>query len=149
MNEARTFLAKMRSNTKSALNTSLVPQLQVGTVISISPIRIQVDQNVVIDVEEMGVRLDFAKPLETRTTEENAGAPWNLYHKHSIQGQTEIAGDPPHSHEINFDSKYAMETFRGWEGLRLNDEVIMLSIDSGRRFIILSTIAGAGNIEHA
>lgn len=148
MNEARKLLSNIGKNTVDALNTSLIPQLHVGTVISIDPMRIQIDQNVVIDVDEMGIRLDFALPLVTETTEENEGKPWNLYHRHSIEGQTEVAGDPPHTHEINFQSQYAMRVFRGWEGLRINDEVIMLSVDSGRRFIILSTIAGAANIEH-
>lgn len=147
MNNARSFLSNLKKNSRDAFSTSLAAQLRVGTVISVDPLRIQIDQNSIIDVDKMGIRLDVAKPLVTKTTEENAGLPWNLYHKHTVTGETEVAGDPPHTHQINFDSQYAMENFRGWEGLRLNDEVVMISIDEGRRFIILATLDGLGNAD--
>lgn len=90
-----------------------------GTVKSVSPLQINVEQRLTLGAEML--------VLTSNVTDHEATL--------DVSGQTDSAGDPVHAHQI-----FGRKTITVRNGLKVGEKVILLRMQGGQRFLILDRV---------
>lgn len=129
-----------------SMSSSDMTNACIGTVTSIDPIEIEIDAKTKLG-EEFLFFLPFVKQWDITSTDEDSGGIFNFHHTHVVEGETEIAGDPPHTHQFSVVSQPALLNITMWRGLRQGDGVLMMRCSMGSKYLILTRLDGFSNLE--
>lgn len=129
---------------ENAMSSSLMTDFAIGTVEQVDPPNVRLDAKTIL-TEDMLFLFPFVKAWDIEATDEDSGQPFNFKHTHVIQGETEAAGEGPHTHRINIVSEPALLNIQVWRNLRVGDGVLMLRCQGGSRFLLLTRLDGFTN----
>lgn len=118
-----------------------VVDIIVGTVTSVSPLKVKIDKR---EISETFLIVGALCKETAITAPEAFTIP---EHTHSVPAHgTQSGGDPSHSHSVN-----ALTTGQGkstptkiilWRGLKVGDSVLMLKVAKGQKYFILQRLEG-------
>lgn len=158
MYDSNDLLKIIKQAAINAVNASKPVNIVFGTVISTSPLQIQIEQkltlgkeqlvvakhltnypvtmNVYMDTDNKTVSFDFShshnvKNLETTEVEN---------HKHKVSGSTDektLSGSKSHKHNISGDFNVIIKN-----GLMVGEKVILVRMQEGQKYIVLDRIGG-------
>lgn len=137
-----------------AFNQSNPTAIMFGTVVSASPLKIQIDQKMTLDASFLiltnAVRDHTVEMIVDETTG-TALAAVNLDHTHTVSGSTGTGGADSHIHGMGSGSistagnqslshthtVTGTKTFTVKNGLHLGEAVLLLRVQGGQKFVVL------------
>ena len=127
-----------------------------GTVISISPLRINVEQKMTLESAQLILTRNVTEHTIEMTVNhvtENSLESLNLAHTHDFNGITDSGGTDSHTHDFNgttdsggekdltHSHSYAgRKTFIVHNGLVVGDEVLLIRMQGGQKFVVWDRI---------
>lgn len=156
MFNADDLLKLIKKTSMDAMNASKPANMVFGKVISISPLKIQVDQKLILtsaqlvlsrQVTDYSVKVSFDWVTETvgdhqhnysDTTKNSSGGSGDssfASHSHTYSGTTEANGS--HNHKISSSTDKSMTVHNS---LTVGEEVIMMQVSGGQKYIVIDRI---------
>lgn len=143
---------KIKKAALGAMESSKPVNVYFGEVISTSPLKINVEQKMVLSEAQLiltrNVTNFVTMVMMNWDTEESLEA----QHKHTLIGNTEDSGDPEHNHVLNRDTNAVnlnhSHILAGGKqviiqnALDIGEQVIMIRQQEGQKFIVVDRIGG-------
>lgn len=143
---------KIKKAALGAMESSKPVNVYFGEVISTSPLKINVEQKMVLSEAQLiltrNVTNFVTMVMMNWETEESLEA----QHKHTLIGNTEDGGDPEHNHVLNRDTNAVnlnhSHILAGGKqviiqnALDIGEQVIMIRQQEGQKFIVVDRIGG-------
>lgn len=143
---------KIKKAALGAMESSKPVNVYFGEVISTSPLKINVEQKMVLSEAQLiltrNVTNFVTMVMMNWETEESLEA----QHKHTLIGNTEDGGDPEHNHVLNRDTNAVnlnhSHILAGEKqiiiqnALDIGEQVIMIRQQEGQKFIVVDRIGG-------
>lgn len=143
---------KIKKAALGAMESSKPVNVYFGEVISTSPLKINVEQKMVLSEAQLILTrhvTDFVTMVTMNWETEDS---LEAQHKHALIGNTEDGGDPEHNHVLNRDTNAVnlnhSHILAGTKqiiiqnALDVGDQVIMIRQQEGQKFIVVDRIGG-------
>lgn len=143
------LVTAMKRSAVDAVEAAKPMNICFGTVLTVGPLTIDIEQKLPITEAQIVLTrnvTDFITNVTVNWLTENALAD----HSHAVSGNTNSAGDPSHSHSVNFISGLTnlihQHGIIGKKEIIIHnalvpgDQVILLREQGGQRFIVLDRI---------
>lgn len=128
--DINTLLNSVKRATMETLNASKPFAFMCGTVTSVSPLKIQVEQKMELTESQLlltsfvrDTRVDISFDFNTA----------NETHTHTVSNGT--CSSQTHSHKCSGTENITLNL-----GLKLNEQVMLLRVDGGQKFIVLDRL---------
>ena len=130
-------MTKLNFALKKIIDESLesygMTEYELGTVTSDSPLKIKTSDRIILEADQL---LLMEQVIEKVI---------KINHNHMVSGSTGSADGHSHSVNITSQNKLAQEIIIT-EGLKTNDKVILISVEKGQKYIVLSKIRDCNKI---
>lgn len=148
--DAQKLVMLIKQAAVEAVNAKDPMSLKIGEVVSVSPLKISINQKITIPASQLLLTNAVRDYTVYETVDHTTGSALggvNLTHKHaysgttsgddSYSGNTENAGGASlgHSHSYMGRKKFTVHL-----GLKVGEKVIMLRCDGGQKFIVLDRL---------
>ena len=121
-----------------AVNSSDPTNVMFGTVLSVNPMQIKVDQKITLTSEFLILCRNVTNYSTTVNVEWETSSE-SVTHNHVLKGSTETTEDA----EVELSHKISgKQTITINNGLSAGDEVILLKMQGGQKYVVLDKVGG-------
>ena len=149
MPDATELVKAMKRAALDALESTKPVNVVFGTVESVSPLKINVEQKMILGKSQLVLSRNVTD-FETKVTVEWESESALTTHKHSYEGTTESGGEDSHSHSYSGNTKTTnlkhTHDITGKKkiiihnGLVVGDEVILVRQQGGQKYVVIDRI---------
>lgn len=149
MPDMHMFLSDVKRAAVEAVQADKPFGFMLGKVISTSPLKIQVDQKLELVASQL-ILTNAVRDYTVRMTVDHQTESALTTHGHTCSGITSAGGSDLHSHGYDISTDLAdlahVHTFKGNKvfqvhlGLKVGEQVILLRVDGGKKFIVLDRV---------
>ena len=149
------LIGTIKQASLDAVNASNPAAVMFGSVTSVSPLKINVEQKMTLERPQLVLSrnvTDYTVEMTLAHSTENA-LNVNLNHSHSYNGSTNPGGDTSHAHGYSGSTSPALDvglqhnhTYTGKKqftihnGLEEGDEVILIRLQGGQKFLVIDRL---------
>ena len=140
MSEAAKFLGIVKKAAMDAVNEAGPAGLYFGKILSVSPLEISLDQNLILDSSELVLSSLVQDITINATMDHNTGS---YTHTHTISDTYSGGGSASsdtHSHSYSGTKSFTLHF-----GLQAGENVILLRMQGGQRYLVLDRVRGDFN----
>lgn len=121
-----------------AVNASDPADVMFGTVLSVKPMQIKIDQKITLTSEFLVLCRNVTNYSTTISLDLNTSSE-TVTHNHKLKNSEETTEDAStnHSHSISGNQKITINN-----GLSVGDEVILLKMQGGQKYVVLDKVGG-------
>lgn len=137
MADATGLVEKMKRAALEAQEASKPVNVYFGEVTSVKPLKINVEQKMVLGEGQLILTRNVTDYMTTVTVQWETES-HKIRHRHTeSEGETTEYSEVPHSHEITGQKNFLMHN-----ALEIGDEVILIRQQEGQKFIVVDRIGG-------
>lgn len=152
MSDSNDLLKMIKQSAVDAVEASKPVNVTFGTVISVSPLQIQVEQKLILQKEQLILSRNVTKhtiSVTTKVDTENTSVEYDFSHDHTFNLEAngenvtgnidnkELKQSKSHKHTINATFNVTLNT-----DLKANEKVILIRIQKGQQYLVLDRIGG-------